>query len=264
VSEQEKRVQRRKQEDAAFNKMLLWLAGCVALEALTLLLRQVYIYHSNTSFGIGLLSVLSSFFLVFRFAGVAVSAACVVWLALCFKKGRRGKALALPAACAGASLWLWAVSVLCANMDFAYSTGMGMLCILPVVVGVLAAIFFLYQREFFYNAILGAMSITAIWVFRHLYTNHPRMTWCGFAAVWLVLALAAWGAYRLSSKKGVAFGVRVLPEKANYLLIYLTCGVCAAALAAAMIAGVAAAYYVMFAVIGWLFCLAVFYTVKLM
>jgi len=264
VSEQDKRVQRRKQEDAAFNKMLLWLAGCVALEALTLLLRQVYIYHSTSKFGIGLAYALSSFFLVFRFAGAAVSVGCAVWLGLWFKNGRRGKALAAPAACTGAALWLWAVSVLCANMDFAYSAGMGMLCMLPVVVGVLAAIFFLYQREFFFNAVLGAVGISALWVFRHIYSNHPRMTWCGFAVVWVGLALAAWAAFQLNRKGGLAFGVRVLPAKTNYLLVYLTCAVCALALIAALIAGVAAAYYIMFAVIGWLFCLAVYYTVKLM
>jgi len=264
VSEQEKRVQRRKQEDAAFNRMLLWLAGCVALEGLTLLLRQLYIYHSTSDLGISVAYALGSFFVMFRIVGVFVSAACVVWLGLWVKNGKRGKALALPAACTGTAVWLWAASLLCANLEFAYSTGMGMLCILPAVVGALAAIFFLYQREFFYNAILGALSITALWVFRHIYLNHPRMTWCGFAVVWAVLVLAAAAAYYLSRQNGMAFGFRVLPVKSNYLLIYLTCAVCAVALIAAMIAGVAAAYYIMFGVIGWLFCLAVFYTVKLM
>lgn len=264
MSDQEKRAQRRKQEDAAFNRMLLWLAGCVALEGLTLLLRQVYLYHSNSAFGIGLLSALSSFFLTFRFVGAVVTAGCAVWLALSVKKGQRGRKLALPAACTGAALWLWAASLLCADFGFAYDTGMGMLCILPAVVAALAAIYFLYQREFFYNAILGALSITALWVYRHIYMNHPRMTWCGFILIWAVLALAAAGAYYVSRRGGEAFGLRVLPVKTNYLLIYLTCAVCAAALAVGMIVGVAFAYYVMFAVIGWLFCLAVFYTVKLM
>lgn len=264
MSEQEKRVQRRKQEDTAFNRMLLWLAGCVVLEGLTLLLRQVYIYHSNTALGIGVAYVLGSFFVVFRYAGAAVSAACAVWLFLWVKNGKRGKKLVLPGVCTGAAVWLWAVSVLCANIDFAYSAGIGMLCILPAVVGALAAIFFLYQREFFYNAVLGSLSIAALWVFRHIYMNHPRMTWCGFAAVWLLLALAAWGAYYLSRHDGKVWEIRVLPTRSNYLLIYLTCAVCAVALIAAMAVGAAAAYYVMFAVIGWLFCLAVFYTVKLM
>ena len=40
MSEQGKRLQKRKEEDAAFNKMLLWLAGAVLLEGLTLLLRR--------------------------------------------------------------------------------------------------------------------------------------------------------------------------------------------------------------------------------
>ena len=46
MSEQGKRLQRRKQEDAAFNKMLLWLAGAVVLEILTFVLRRIYINYS--------------------------------------------------------------------------------------------------------------------------------------------------------------------------------------------------------------------------
>ncbi len=262
MNEQEKRVQRRKEEDSAFNRMLLWLAGCVVLEALTLLLRQLY--FSYTDAGLAVAGALSAFFNVFRFAGAVLTAAGAVWLVLCVRQGRRGKQLAAPIACTGAALWLWAVSLMCYNYSFAYEAGMGLLCVLPAVIAVLAAVFFLYQREFFFNALLGGAGITALWVYKHIYMNHPRATYFGFAMVWIFLAAFAVAAYLLKKRKGRAFGRQVLPAGANYPLLFLTCALSAAALAAALAIGVAAAYYIMFVLIAWLFCLAVYYTVKLM
>lgn len=58
--------------------------------------------------------------------------------------------------------------------------------------------------------------------------------------------------------------VRVLPAGTSYLSIYLTCAVVAVALLAALLIGVTSAIYIIFVLAGWLFCLAVYYTVKLM
>ena len=258
MSEQGKRLQRQKQEDAAFNKMLIWLAGAVVVEGLTLLLRRLYINYSYTDLGIGIALGLSNFFSVFRFLGALLFAAGCVWTGLTIKK--QGKK-ALPLAVTGVVLWLWVVSLLCYQLG---EMGMGILCVLPAVVAALAAVFFLYQREFFYNAILGAVGITALWVYRQIFMMHPRMSYCGFAAVAVVMALAALAAFQLSKRGGKLGSVRVLPAGASYLTIYLTCAVVVLALVAALILGVSAAYYVMFVLIGWLFCLAVYFTVKLM
>jgi hypothetical protein len=258
VSEQGKRLQRRKQEDAAFNKMLLWLAGAVVLEILTFLLRRIYINYSYTDFGVGLMVALNSFFGVFRFAGAVLTVAGAVWLLLSLKGGKK---LVAPGVFTGVMLWLWAASVLCFGLN---TMGMQILCVLPVAVAVLAAIYFLYQREFFYNTILVGIGITALWVYRQIYMNHPRMTYCGFAAVWVGLAAAAALAFLLSRRKGKLGFLRVLPAGAGYPSIYLTCAVTAAVLLAALLVGIAVAYYAIFALIGWLFCLAVYYTVKLM
>lgn len=258
MSEQGKRLQRQKQEDAAFNKMLLWLAGAVVVELLTLLLRRLYINFSLTDFGIGVALGLNSFFGVFRFLGIVLVLAGCVWVGLTLRKG--GKKV-LPLACTGVALWLWVASVLCYGSN---EMGMGILCVLPAVVAALAAIFFLYQREFFYNAILGGIGITALWVYRQIFMMHPRMTYCGFAAVWAAMALAAAGAFLLSKRDGKVGSLRIMPAGASYVTIYLTCAVVALTLLAALILGIGMAYYAMFVLIGWLFCLAVFYTVKLM
>lgn len=258
MSEQGKRLQRQKQEDAAFNKMLIWLAGAVVVEGLTLLLRKLYINYSYTDFGIGVALGLSNFFSVFRFLGAVLFVAGCVWTVLTVKK--QGKK-ALPLAITGVVLWLWIASVLCYQLG---EMGMGMLCVLPAVVAALAAIFFLYQREFFYNAILSAIGITALWVFRQIFMTHPRMSYCGFAAVAVLMLLAALAAFQLSKREGKLGSFRVFPAGAAYLPTYLTCAVVVLTLVAALILGVSAAYYIMFVLIGWLFCMAVYYTVKLM
>lgn len=258
MSEQGKRVQRRKQEDAAFNKMLLWLAGAVGLELLSMLVRRLYVNISLTNIGVGIASALSVFFKVFRFAGIVLVIAGCVWTVLTARK--KGK-LVLPLACTGAVLWLWIASVLCYTW---FATGADVLCFLPAVVAILAAVFFLYQREFFYNVVLNGIGIAALWVFRQIYMDHPRMTYCGFAVVWVVMALAAFASFKLSKKDGKLGGLRVLPPDAGYMAIYLTCAVVAVALVAALILGASAAYYIIAALAGWLFCLAVYYTVKLM
>ncbi len=264
MKEQGKRVRQPSQEDAAFNKMLIWMAGCVALEGLTLLLRRVYLNFSNTDFGVALAMGLSRFFGVFRFAGIALSAAGLVWVFLSLKNGKRGRDLALPLSCTGAVLWLTAASLLCSSYTFATEIGMALLCALPAVVGALAVIFFLYQREFFWCSVACAAGIVAIWVYRTIFTNHPNMVRLGFALVWAALALMSACAVLLRKNGGMLQKLRVLPAVTNYLIFWLSCAVTAAAMVITMLVGVASAYYVMFALIGWLFCLAVYCTVKLM
>lgn len=259
MSEQQgKRVQRRKQEDAAFNRMLLWLTGAVGVELLSLLVRRLYVNFSLTDIGVGIASALNTFFGVFRFAGIVLVIVGCVWCVLTYRK--KGK-MVLPLACTGAVLWLWVAAVLCYTF---YDTGVSILCFLPAIGAVLIAVFFLYQREFFWNVVLGGMGIAALWVFRQIYMEHPRMTYCGFAVVWVVAALAALAAFRLRKRNGKLGSLRVLPADAGYLPIYLSCALVAAALVAALILGVSAAYYLLAALAGWLFCLAVYYTVKLM
>ena len=162
MSEQGKRLQKRKEEDAAFNKMLLWLAGAVLLEGLALLLRRFYIDYAYTDFGVAFAQGLDNFFGVFRFLGAALFLAGCVWTFLWIKGGRK-KLLPVIVTCA--VLWLWIASVLCYGLN---ELGMTLLCALPVAVAVLSAIFFLYQREFFWNGILVAVGITALWVYRQI------------------------------------------------------------------------------------------------
>jgi hypothetical protein len=252
MSEQGKRLQRQKQEDAAFNKMLIWLAGAIVVEGLSLLIRAFYI---NFTYMVG---GLDTCFKVFRFLGAVLFVVGCVWTAVSLRKG--GKKL-LPLACTGAVLWLWIVSILCYGYNL---TGMMMMCVLPAVVAALAAVYYLYQREFFVSSFLVAIGITALWVFRQYYSAHQAVIYAGFAVVAVVMAAAALVCLWLSKRAGKLGGVRVFGVKTAYPTIYLTAAVVVLGLVAALVLGISAAYYIVAVLVGWLFCLAVFFTVKLM
>ena len=80
------------------------------------------------------------------------------------------------------------------------------------------------------------------------------------AAILLCRSLSAKdGVLTLGGKK-----LQVFSRNASYGMIYLTCAIVAAAVVAALLLGTAAAYYLIFALVAWIFIMAVYYTVKLM
>ena len=56
----------------------------------------------------------------------------------------------------------------------------------------------------------------------------------------------------------------MLPAEAGYALMFVSCAVSLAAIAAAIVLGGAVSYYLLFAMVAWLFALLVYYTVKMM
>ena len=97
---------RQREEDAAFNRMLLWLAGAVAVELIILLIKRIYV---DFWLDVGPVLALRTFFQVFQFAGIALMAAGIAWLAA---RVRSNQSWLLPAALTGASAVLWIISVL--------------------------------------------------------------------------------------------------------------------------------------------------------
>ncbi len=258
MTEKEKRSQRRSTEDAAFNRMLLWLLGAVVAELIVLLVKRLYVDFGVSDVGVAIASGLSSFFQVFQFVGLALLVVCVIWWILNGKAGRKVRA---PAVCTGVVLFLWVVTLLAYHL---YATGVRILMVLPAVAAVLILIFFLYQRAFFVNAILTGGGMAALWLYRQYYMTHPTVITACFVAGWVALAAAAALAWRLKKSDGRLGKLRVMPEKTNYLTAYLTCVITAAAMLLGFLLGGSAAYYLLFVLIGWLFCQAVYFTVKLM
>lgn len=258
MTEKEKRAQRRREEDATFNRMLIWIGGAVAAEIIALLIKRLYVDFGLSDAALAVAGGLGAFFKVFQFLGIVLVAAGIVWSVMWAKRGQK---LRLPVICTGAALYVWIFSLLAYQL---YDVGMRILMVLPAVAAVLVLIFFLYQRAFFVNAILTGGGMAALWLSRQYYLNHPRAIIVCFVAGWVVLVLAVVVAWKLRGSGGKLGKLRLMPENSNYLTSYLTCGITAVAMLLGLLLGAGAAYYLIFVLVGWLFCQAVYFTVKLM
>lgn len=253
--EKGKREQRHDKEDAIFNRMLLWIAGAVVVELIILLVKQIYVNQLLSWWG---QRGLMYFFQVFSFAGAALTVAGLVWIVMSYRKGKK---MVLPCACTAAVAVLWVLSVLA---HFLFDVGLNIMMVLPAVAAVLIVVFFLYQRVFFYNAMLAGGGLVALWLYRQYYAEHPTMIIVFFVAGFVALALAVVVSFVLRGGDGKIGSLRVLPAGTGYLFTWLTCVVTAAAMALTLALGLTAAYYLLFALVAWLFIQAVFFTVKLM
>ena len=250
-----KREQRHDKENAAFNKMLLCIAGAVVVELIILLFRQLYVYGLlGGEVQMGMIY----FVRVFRFLGAALTVAGIVWAVLKLRKGRPAR---LPWICTAVAAGLWVLSVLA---YYLFEVGLNIAMILPAVGAVLIVVYFLYQRVFFLNAMLTAGGLMALWIQRQYYAEHPKMILVLFTAGFVLLAAALALSFVLRGSDGKLGGVRLMPDGTSYLTTWITCGVTALAMALALALGTAAALYLLFALVAWLFVQAVFFTVRLM
>lgn len=144
------------------------------------------------------------------------------------------------------------------------------LTILVPVVAVLAVIYYLFQRDFFCNAVISACGILCLQLYRKVFFDHPNMIRAGFVLAFLLLAAAVVLLVLLKKDKLKLPPVLdklihlLIPKEANFLLMYITCALVAVLLALTLILGGTIAYYLMFVLVGWLFIMAVYYVVKLM
>ena len=250
-----KREQRHQQEDAVFNKMLLWLAGTVVAELFVLLIKKAYV---NFSAGIEVFLALNTFFHVFAFLGAALTAAGIVWSVLNWCKG---KSAVVPCICAAVAGVLWVMSVL---GYYLYPDGMNIMLLLPVVGAVLIVVYFLYQRVFFLNTLMTSGGLLALWMYRKCYMGHPTKIQLIFAMGFVLLAAALVLSFLLRRGGGKLGGLRVLPPDTGYLMTWITCAVTALTMVLTLALGAAVGFYLLFGLVAWVFVQAVFYTVQLM
>lgn len=139
------------------------------------------------------------------------------------------------------------------------------LTIVIPVAAVLALVYYLFQRDFFFLTLISAGGILSLQLYRKIFLMHPTMIRCGFALGFILLAAAAVVFILLQRKGGVLpKGLRVLPHDATYPLLYITCALNAVLLILTLALGSTAAYYLLLVLVGWLFVTAVYYIVKLM
>lgn len=250
-----KREQRHTKEDAVFNKMLLWLVGAVVVELFLLLVKQAYV---DAMLGGPIQTALFYFFNVFSIAGAVAVVAGIVWAVMNYRKGNSAK---LPCILTAVAAGLWVLSVFA---YFLFDVGVNIVMILPAVAAVLIVIFFLYQRLFFLNTLAAAGGIVALWLHRQYYATQSSMVTALFVAGIVALAVVLVLTFLLRQRDGKLGNLRVMPSGTSYVTTWITCAATALALILALALGSAAVFPLLFALVGWVFIQAVFFTVKLM
>ena len=120
----------------------------------------------------------------------------------------------------------------CAQITLVFQeSGVRMLFWLVPAWAALALVYYLYQREFFLSALVSGVGVLGLWFVRH--AGASSVYTIGAVAVSLVLAV---------------------------MMLWMSL----AAIAIAAFVGGALSYYLLYAMVAWLFALLVYYTVKMM
>lgn len=263
LEKQRQRTEKQRREDAALTKTLYWLVGAVLLEGLLFLIKRFLVDYEITEESVNLAIMVS--YVVGAAAVVGVVLA-VVFIALAVMRRKKNGAQ-------GFLIWALGVfslglGVMCALIWRYRADAVSLLMYLIPVAAVLALIYYLYQREFFSEALCSALGILGVWlVFKNVYQS-PSM-YAAIAGVAVLLVLVAVFTGLLQSKKGAlalkSGPVQILPEKASYVLIYISCVIGLAVIAAALVLGGSINVMLYYAApVAWVLIMAVYHTVKLM
>ncbi len=253
--DKKQREERRRQEDIALQRGLLWVAGAVVLEALLVLVNRFYINFRLTDAGINIYVGLGQWLPILRNVTLAAAVLVLLWAVWRLRKGEK---FGWPLI---GSIALGAVAV-CAHVAVKFQeSGVSMLFWLVAAWAVLALVYYIYQREFFLAAAACGMSVLGQWFARYGAAGRLEsgLLTAGIALVGLA---ALW----LKKNDGVIPApkpIQFLPKGGSHGVLLVTCLASLAAMAAGL-AVESLAYYLIFAMAAWLFALFVYYTVKLM
>ena len=254
--DKKQREERRRQEDIALQRGLLWVAGAIVLEVLLIFIDRFYIKYYITEAEVNRALAIRQALVFLRMAAPIATVLAAAWAVWQLKQGKK---FGLPLVGAVA---MAAVSV-CSHVALKFAgPGVSMLFWLVIAWAVLALVFYIYQREFFLGASACGMSVLALWFVRYGAAGRPE-TLLVLAAIVVVGLGALW----LKKNDGVLsekMNLQFLPKKTSYAVLLVTCLASLAAVVVAMVAGDMVAYYLMFVMVAWLFALFVYYTVKMM
>jgi len=250
------REARRHQEDRALNKALIWVGVAIVLEFLLVLVNRYYINYNTSTESINRVLAIQAALVGLRWVSLVALVVCVVWMLVQLSKNGNAVLPGVLAIAAGGLL-------LCSHVILNFrDTGLRMMFWMVPAWAALALVYYLYQREFFFSALISGLGLLGLWFVRHasplgLYT----------ILVVVVLVLLTLGLFLLKKKDGLfQLGkgkARLLPAEANYSLIFLSFVVSLVVIALAAFVGGSMAYYLLYAMVAWLFALLVYYTVKM-
>lgn len=144
-----------------------------------------------------------------------------------------------------------------------YTAALTPLCVVVPGIMILGIAWFLYDRECVYALMILCAAALMLWLFRECLPIPAQRTAIRVVGViWLALsAAAAVFVRKLHSAGGKFRNTQLLPESADYLLLYAAVGISAALVLVGMFTPVLA-YYAMWAAAVAIFAIAVYYTVQ--
>lgn len=262
----------KKQEDTALTRALVWFAAAMVLEFLVLLLNNVFTRGvPSWAFANALAKALP----IVAVGCLAVAVAAGIW---CRKRSALHKGLAFMPLVLSAVFLMLAVS---AVLLFISLSALDLLKVVIPALGVLALVYYLYQRDFFLSALCSGLSLLGVWWVSRGGGKFSAILYPCFAAGALVLVVVAVLVLKLKKDGGVVKcrGKRILllSKQTNYGLLLVTCALSALTLLAVSVLGIlgllaviaaglaaSVAHYLVFVLLGWLFIQLVYYTVKMM
>lgn len=252
-----------KQEDIALTRAMLWFAAAMVLEFLLLLVNKYYIGFTTDSASIALAQVLHVVIRVVAVLGLAFGVAGAIW---CRKASVKNGQLAFGPLMLAVSAFALGISG--AMIVALYAAAVEMLCVAVPALAVLALVYYLYQKEFFLSCLCSGIGLLGLWLVRRGSARLDLVITL-YAAVGIVVLAAMLVLVCCVKKHGGILTVKgkrlaLLGKQANYLPVILSCVFGVLALAACLVLGNAAAFYLLFGLLAWLLVLLVYYTVKLM
>lgn len=144
-----------------------------------------------------------------------------------------------------------------------YTAALTPLCVVVPGIMILGIAWFLYDRECVYALAILCTAVLMLWLFREcLPVPAQRTVVRVLGVIWLAAAAAAaLFVKKLGAADGKFRNTQLLPESADYLLLYAAVGISAALVLAGMLSPVLA-YYAMWAAAVAIFAVAVYYTVQ--
>jgi len=198
-----------------------------------------------------------------QYIGVILAIACAIWAFLARKQdARRGIFRIILAT-------LFAAIAACSFLFL----HVGNASIPVLLVGIPAAagltmIYYLYQREFFFVAIMAGLGILGLWVYRADSSRYPNLFYVYITVSLCILLILTLFTMKIKKQEGNFIWreqvLSILKPEANYATIWATCILVAASFLITLALGAVFAYYALIVLVIWIFIMAVYFTSRLM
>ena len=254
MNNQEVKVNTRKQDEVVTNRILVVFSLSLLLLLAVLLISR---YMNSLSYYETL-----TFCTIASASFGAIGAALVILALIMYKKDAAGIWFKRLLMFGGFALIV--ASVLLYIRLYTFRSFSVLYVAIPIT-AFLYMIFSIYQRDFFYQTIIAGCTASTLYAFSRWLHYRPwgmivHITY--IAAITLLVAAVVF-LMVLKSRKGTLGNIKLLPYNTNYHLMFSTLGIMLLTIVTVLSIGSGIAFWAMIGVFGYLFVLAVYYTIKL-